>query len=149
MPHRFEKHTIAERKALVLECGKVGAKVLALLDAANKHYGTTEVTKVPCGVRNKPSILVTGHDLRDMEMLLEQTKGTGVDVYTHGEMLIAHAHPAFKQYENLIANYGTSWANQKDDFPKVQRSGSVYDKLSCAAARGVPRQNLYNRVGRV
>ena len=89
-------------------------------------------------------------------MLLEQTKGTGVDVYTHGEMLIAHAHPAFKQYENLIANYGTSWANQKDEFPKFNgpvlfttNCLVVYDKLPCAAARGVPRQNLYNRVGRV
>ena len=128
---RFEKHTITERKALVLECGKVGAKVLALLDAANKHYGTTEVTKVSCGVRNKPGILVTGHDLRDLEMLLEQTKGTGVDVYTHGEMLIAHAHPAFKQYENLIANYGTSWANQKDEFPKF--NGPVLFTTNCLA----------------
>lgn len=126
---RFEVHTIAERTELVLECGTVGAKVLALLDEANKHYGTTEITKVPCGVKDKPGILVTGHDLRDLEMLLERTKGTGVDVYTHGEMLIAHAHPAFKQYDNLIANYGTSWANQKDEFPKF--NGPVLFTTNC------------------
>jgi len=114
---RFEKHTTEERTALVLECGTVGMKVIALLDEANKYYGTTEIVKVNCSVGKKPGILVTGHDLKDLEMLLEQTKGTGVDVYTHGEMLVAHAHPGFKKYDNLIANYGTSWANQKTEFP--------------------------------
>lgn len=126
---RFEKHTIAERTELVLECGTVGAKMLALLDEANKHYGPTQITKVPCGVGTKPGILVTGHDLRDLEMLLEQTKETGVDVYTHGEMLIAHAHPALKKYGNLIANYGTSWANQKDELPKFH--GPVLFTTNC------------------
>lgn len=126
---RFEKHTIAERTDLVLECGRVGAKVLALLDEANKHYGTTELVTVNCGVGKKPGILVTGHDLKDLEMLLDQTKGTGIDVYTHGEMLIAHAHPFFKKYSNLIANYGTSWANQKDEFPNF--NGPILFTTNC------------------
>ncbi|MDV0440981.1 hydroxylamine reductase [Methanorbis furvi] len=126
---RFEKHSIEERTALVLECGKMGVKMLALLDEANKHYGTTAITKVHCGVGTKPGILVTGHDLKDLEMLLEQTKGTGVDVYTHGEMLIAHAHPDFAKYDNLIGNYGTSWANQKDEFPKF--GGPILFTTNC------------------
>jgi len=114
---RFEKHSFGERAALVMECGKVGAKVLALLESANKRYGATEITKVNCGVGKNPGILVTGHDLRDLFLLLRQTEGKGVDVYTHGEMLIAHAHPCFKKFSHLIGNYGTSWANQKAEFP--------------------------------
>jgi hydroxylamine reductase len=138
---RFEKHTIEERTALVLECGSVGMKVLALLDGANKHYGTTAITKVKCGVGSKPGILVTGHDLKDLEMLLEQTKGTGIDVYTHGEMLISHAYPGFKKYDNLIANYGTSWANQKTEFPLF--NGPILFTTNCLVP---PPKEYENRI---
>ncbi len=114
---RFEKHSFGERAALVMECGTIGAKVLALLESANKRYGTTEITTVSGRVGKNPGILVTGHDLHDLFLLLRQTRGTGVDVYTHGEMLVAHAHPCFKKFDHLIGNYGTSWANQMAEFP--------------------------------
>ena len=138
---RFEKHSFAERAALVIECGTVGAKVLALLETANKVYGTTEITKVTCGVGKNPGILVTGHDLKDLYLLLQQTSGTGVDVYTHGEMLIAHAHPCFKKFDHLIGNYGTSWANQKAEFPSF--NGPILFTTNCL----VPPPDTYkNRI---
>ena len=103
--------------ALVLKTGSYGVKTMALLDAANTaRYGTPEITKVNIGVRSNPAILVSGHDLVDLEQLLEQTRGTGVDVYTHGEMLPAHAYPAFKKYDNFVGNYGNAWWKQLTEF---------------------------------
>jgi hydroxylamine reductase len=103
--------------ALVLETGKYGVDGMALLDQANTAtYGNPEITKVNIGVSNKPGILISGHDLKDMEDLLIQTEGTGVDVYTHGEMLPANYYPAFKKYSNFIGNYGNAWWQQKEEF---------------------------------
>ena len=103
--------------ALVLEAGKFGVEGMALLDKANtESYGNPEITEVDLGVRTNPGILISGHDLRDLEMLLEQTQGTGVDVYTHGEMLPAHYYPKFKKYENFAGNYGNAWWKQKEEF---------------------------------
>ncbi len=106
-----------ELTALVMETGKFGVQVMALLDKANtSSYGNPEITKVNLGVRNNPGILISGHDMKDMEELLKQTEGTGVDVYTHSEMLPAHYYPAFKKYEHFVGNYGSSWWNQINDF---------------------------------
>ena len=103
--------------AMVLECGKFGVEAMALLDAANTGaYGNPEITEVNIGVRNNPGILISGHDLRDLEDLLNQTQGTGVDVYTHSEMLPGHYYPAFKKYENFVGNYGNAWWKQKEEF---------------------------------
>ena len=103
--------------ALVMETGKFGVSAMALLDKANTTtYGNPEITKVNIGVRNNPGILISGHDLRDMEDLLVQTEGTGVDVYTHREMLPANYYPAFKKYKHFVGNYGSSWWMQKEDF---------------------------------
>ena len=103
--------------ALVLETGKFGVSAMALLDGANtSKYGTPQVTEVNIGVRKNPAILISGHDLVDLEQLLEQTKGTGVDVYTHSEMLPAHYYPFFKKYDNLAGNYGNAWWKQIDEF---------------------------------
>ncbi len=102
---------------LVLETGRFGVKVMELLDRANTTaYGHPEVTKVSLQTREKPGILISGHDLKDMEELLKQTEGTGVDVYTHGEMLPAHYYPAFKKYKHFVGNYGGAWWNQTQDF---------------------------------
>ncbi|HZK01561.1 MAG TPA: hydroxylamine reductase, partial [Anaerovoracaceae bacterium] len=103
--------------ALVLETGKFGVDAMALLDGANTgKYGSPEISEVNIGVRNNPAILISGHDLTDLEQLLEQTKGTGVDVYTHSEMLPAHYYPFFKKYDNLVGNYGNAWWKQLDEF---------------------------------
>ena len=103
--------------SLVLETGSFGVKVMALLDTANTStYGNPEITKVELGVRNNPAILISGHDLRDLEMLLEQTANTGIDVYTHSEMLPAHYYPAFKKYPHFAGNYGNAWWKQKEEF---------------------------------
>ena len=103
--------------ALALKTGEWGVKGMALLDRANTGaYGNPEITKVNLGVRKNPGILVSGHDLRDLEMLLEQTEGTGVDVYTHGEMLAAHYYPKFKKYSHFAGNYGNAWWKQKEEF---------------------------------
>lgn len=103
--------------ALVMETGKFGVSAMALLDKANTTtYGNPEITKVNIGVRNNPGILISGHDLRDMEDLLVQTEGTGVDVYTHSEMLPANYYPAFKKYKHFVGNYGSSWWQQKEEF---------------------------------
>lgn len=102
---------------LVLETGSYGVKVMALLDKANtESYGNPEITEVKIGVSNKPAILISGHDLKDMEELLKQTEGTGVDVYTHSEMLPAHYYPAFKKYKHFIGNYGNAWWKQREEF---------------------------------
>ena len=103
--------------ALALKAGEWGVKGMALLDTANTSaYGHPEITKVDLGVRQNPGILISGHDLRDLEMLLEQTAGTGVDVYTHGEMLPAHYYPKFKKYPHFAGNYGNAWWKQKEEF---------------------------------
>jgi len=100
---------------LVLECGKRGVSTLALLDKANTEtYGNPEPTAVNIGVRDRPGILISGHDLRDLEQLLEQTKGMEVNVYTHGEMLPANSYPAFKKHDNFVGNYGSSWWKQNE-----------------------------------
>jgi len=112
-----DKLSADELVALVLETGKYGVQVMALLDKANTAtYGNPEITKVNIGVRNNPGILISGHDLRDMEDLLEQTQGTGVDVYTHSEMLPANYYPAFKKYEHFVGNYGNAWWKQREEF---------------------------------
>ena len=137
--------------SLALEVGKNGVAVMQLLDKANTDaYGEPEITKVNIGVRKNPAILVSGHDLRDLEMLLEQTKGTGVDVYTHSEMLPAYSYPAFKKYENFVGNYGNAWWQQKDEFEKfngpilmttnciVPPKESYKDRLYTTGATGYP-----------
>ena len=109
--------TVDDLVALTLETGKYGVDVMAMLDAANTGaYGNPEITEVNIGVRNNPAILISGHDLKDLEQLLKQTEGTGVDVYTHGEMLPAHYYPAFKKYDHFVGNYGNAWWKQKEEF---------------------------------
>ncbi len=137
--------------ALVMETGKYGVQGMALLDKANTAaYGNPEITRVNLGVRNNPGILVSGHDLRDLEMLLEQTQGTGVDVYTHSEMLPAHYYPAFKKYPNFVGNYGNAWWKQKEEFEAfhgpilmttnciVPPRDSYKDRLYTTGAAGYP-----------
>ncbi|MDD2344910.1 MAG: hydroxylamine reductase [Bacteroidales bacterium] len=122
--------SVDELVSLVLECGKNGVSVMALLDKANTQaYGNPEITKVNLGVRNNPAILVSGHDLKDMEELLIQTQGTGVDVYTHSEMLPTHYYPEFKKYPNLVGNYGSSWWHQVEDFETF--NGPVLFTTNC------------------
>ena len=116
--------------SLTLECGKYGVEGMAILDKANTSaYGNPEITSVNIGVRNNPGILVSGHDLKDLEMLLEQTKGTGVDVYTHSEMLPAHYYPFFKKYDNFVGNYGNAWWKQKEEFEKF--NGPILMTTNC------------------
>ena len=137
--------------ALTLETGKYGVNGMALLDKANTGaYGNPEITKVNLGVGKNPGILVSGHDLRDLEMLLEQTQGTGVDVYTHSEMLPAHYYPAFKKYPNFVGNYGNAWWKQKEEFEAfhgpilmttnciVPPKESYKDRLYTTGAAGYP-----------
>jgi len=112
-----DKLGVSEYVSLVLECGKYGVDAMALLDKANTTaYGNPEITKVNIGVRNNPAILISGHDLKDMEQLLAQTEGTGVDVYTHSEMLPANYYPAFKKYSHFVGNYGNAWWLQDKEF---------------------------------
>ena len=116
--------------ALTLETGKYGVDVMALLDKANtSRYGNPEITKVNIGVRNNPAILISGHDLRDMEDLLKQTEGTGVDVYTHSEMLPANYYPAFKKYDHFVGNYGNSWWKQNEEFESF--NGPILFTTNC------------------
>lgn len=125
-----EELSVDELVALVLETGKYGVEVMALLDAANTSaYGNPEATQVNVGVRNNPGILISGHDMRDMEDLLKQTEGTGVDVYTHSEMLPAHYYPAFKKYKHLVGNYGNSWWKQKEEFESF--NGPILFTTNC------------------
>ncbi len=115
---------------LVLECGKYGVEVMALLDQANtESYGHPELTEVNLGVRNNPGILISGHDLKDMEELLKQTEGTGVDVYTHSEMLPANYYPAFKKYEHFVGNYGNAWWQQDKEFTSFK--GPILMTTNC------------------
>ena len=124
--------------ALTLETGKVGVDGMALLDSANTGtYGHPEITKVNIGVRNNPGILVSGHDLKDLELLLKQTEGTGVDVYTHSEMLPAHYYPAFKKYSHFAGNYGHAWWKQKEEFESFK--GPILMTTNCI----VPPKDSY------
>ncbi len=123
---------VADMIGLVLQAGEIGVKVMALLDTANTQtYGNPEITMVNIGVRNNPAILISGHDLRDMEDLLEQTQGTGVDVYTHSEMLAAHYYPAFKKYEHFAGNYGNAWWKQREEFETF--NGPILFTTNCIA----------------
>lgn len=123
---------------LVMETGKVGVDTLALLDKANTDvYGNPELSSVSLGVRNNPAILISGHDLKDLEELLIQTQGTGVDVYTHGEMLPAHYYPAFKKYDHFVGNYGNSWWKQGEEFDKF--NGPILMTTNCL----VPPKDSY------
>jgi len=116
--------------ALTLKTGEYGVKAMALLDEANtSKYGNPEITSVNIGVRNNPAILISGHDLTDLEQLLEQTKGTGVDVYTHSEMLPAHYYPAFKKYDNFVGNYGNAWWKQLEEFETFK--GAILFTTNC------------------
>ena len=143
--------SVEELIALTMETGKHGVSGMALLDKANTEaYGNPEITKVNIGVGTNPGILVSGHDLRDLEMLLEQTQGTGVDVYTHSEMLPTHYYPAFKKYPNFIGNYGNAWWKQKEEFESfngpilmttnciVPPKDSYKDRLYTTGAAGYP-----------
>lgn len=143
--------SVEELIALTMETGKHGVSGMALLDKANTEaYGNPEITKVNIGVGTNPGILVSGHDLQDLEMLLEQTQGTGVDVYTHSEMLPAHYYPAFKKYPNFIGNYGNAWWKQKEEFESfngpilmttnciVPPKDSYKDRLYTTGAAGYP-----------
>ena len=136
---------------LTMETGKFGVDGMALLDGANTGaYGNPEMTKVNIGVGSNPGILISGHDLRDLEMLLKQTEGTGVDVYTHSEMLPAHYYPELKKYKNLVGNYGNAWWKQKEEFEKfngpilmttncvVPPAESYKDRLWTTGATAVP-----------
>lgn len=130
--------TADELTALTLETGKYGVDTMALLDRANTStYGDPEITKVNIGVRNNPAILISGHDLHDLEMLLKQTEGTGVDVYTHSEMLPAHYYPAFKKYSHFVGNYGNAWWKQKEEFETFR--GPVLFTTNCI----VPPKDSY------
>ena len=116
--------------ALALETGKFGVQGMALLDKANTTaYGNPEITEVELGVRNRPGILISGHDLRDLEMLLEQSAGQGIDIYTHSEMLPAHYYPAFKKYPHFAGNYGNAWWKQKEEFEKFH--GPILMTTNC------------------
>lgn len=145
--------SVDELVALTLETGKFGVEVMALLDKANTStYGHPEMTKVNIGVHKNPAILISGHDLRDMEDLLIQTEGTGVDVYTHSEMLPANYYPAFKKYKHLVGNYGNAWWKQKEEFesfngpilfttncivPPMEKAG-YRDRIYTTGASGLP-----------
>lgn len=143
--------TVNDLIALTMEVGKYGVSGMALLDGANTGaYGNPEITRVNIGVGKNPGILVSGHDLRDLELLLEQTQGTGVDVYTHSEMLPAHYYPAFKKFPNFVGNYGNAWWKQKEEFESfngpilmttnciVPPKDSYKDRLYTTGAAGFP-----------
>ncbi|WP_425278655.1 hydroxylamine reductase [Defluviitalea saccharophila] len=128
--------------ALTMETGKHGVDVMALLDKANTStYGHPEITKVNIGVRNNPGILISGHDLKDMEELLKQTEGTGVDVYTHSEMLPANYYPAFKKYDHFVGNYGNAWWKQNEEFEKF--NGPILMTTNCLVP---PKDSYKDRV---
>ncbi|MNW37355.1 Hydroxylamine reductase [compost metagenome] len=128
--------------ALVMETGKFGVDAMSLLDQANTStYGHPEITKVNIGVRNRPGILISGHDLKDLEELLQQTEGTGVDVYTHSEMLPAHYYPAFKKYDHFVGNYGNAWWKQASEFDDF--NGPILMTTNCIVP---PKPSYLNRI---
>lgn len=153
MASTTENHSVDEMVALVMKAGECAVTTMATLDAANTGaYGNPEITEVNLGVGDKPGILISGHDLKDMEELLEQTQGTGVDVYTHGEMLPANYYPAFKKYDNLKGNYGSSWWHQNSDFESfngpilmttnciipIKKSNSYQERIYTTGTAGYP-----------
>ena len=128
----------------VLETGKFGVDAMALLDKANTQaYGNPELTKVNIGTENRPGILISGHDLKDLEQLLEQTEGTGIDVYTHGEMLPAHYYPQLKKYKHLVGNYGNAWWKQKEEFETF--NGPIVFTTNCIVPPS-PKASYKDRV---
>jgi hydroxylamine reductase len=132
--------TVDEMVAMVMKCGEVAVNTMALLDEANTSvYGHPEITEVNIGVRNNPGILISGHDLKDMEELLKQTEGTGVDVYTHGEMLPANYYPAFKKYDHFAGNYGGSWWHQNKEFESF--NGPIVLTTNCLIP--LKKENTY------
>lgn len=132
--------TVDDLFALTLKTGEYGVKGMALLDEANTSaYGQPEITKVDIGVRNRPGILISGHDLKDLELLLEQTEGKGVDVYTHGEMLPAHYYPFFKKYSHFAGNYGNAWWKQREEFDSF--NGPILMTTNCV----VPPKDSYKK----
>lgn len=152
--HEFMQHalaTIATSKPavnelidLVMKTGEFGVKTMALLDTANtSRYGQPEMTRMNIGVRNRPGILISGHDLRDLEDLLEQTKDQGVDVYTHSEMLPGHYYPAFKKYEHFVGNYGNAWWKQREEFSTF--NGPILFTTNCIVPP-LPNANYKDRV---
>ena len=125
-----EQHSADEWTNFVIETGKTGVQAMALLDKANTtRYGNPEITKVNIGVGKRPGILISGHDLHDIEDLLKQTEGTGIDVYTHGEMLPAHYYPAFKKYNHFVGNYGNAWWKQREEFESF--NGPIIFTTNC------------------
>ncbi|MCP4343130.1 MAG: hydroxylamine reductase [Desulfobulbaceae bacterium] len=153
MASTTEDHTVDEMVALVLKAGECAVTTMAALDEANTStYGHPEITEVNLGVSDKPGILISGHDLKDLEELLIQTQGTGVDIYTHGEMLPANYYPSFKKYENLKGNYGSSWWHQNKDFETfngpilmttnciipIKESNSYKDRMYTTGMAGYP-----------
>jgi hydroxylamine reductase len=132
--------SVDEMVGLVMKCGEVAVTTMALLDEANtKTYGNPEITEVNLGVRKNPGILISGHDLKDMDELLKQTDGTGVDVYTHGEMLPANYYPAFKKYAHFVGNYGGSWWHQNEEFESF--NGPILLTTNCLIP--VKKTNTY------
>ncbi len=134
--------TVDDLVAMVMRCGEMGVQTMALLDDANTStYGHPEPTQVNIGVREGPAILVSGHDLRDLDDLLQQTEGKGINVYTHGEMLPANAYPAFKKYPHLVGNYGSSWWHQRDEFEAF--GGPIVMTTNCLVE---PRDSYRDRI---
>lgn len=134
--------SVDELVALVLECGKYGVDAMALLDKANTtSYGNPEITKVNIGVKNNPGILISGHDLKDMEELLKQTEGTGIDIYTHSEMLPANYYPEFKKYKHLVGNYGNAWWKQNQEFESF--NGPILMTTNCIVT---PKASYKDRI---
>lgn len=130
--------------ASVLETGRIGVEAMALLDTANTQaYGNPELTKVNIGTGSRPGILISGHDLKDIEMLLQQTEGTGIDVYTHGEMLPAHYYPQLKKYKHLVGNYGNAWWKQKEEFETF--NGPIVFTTNCIVPPS-PKASYKDRV---
>jgi hydroxylamine reductase len=128
--------------ALIMETGKYGVNTLALLDQANTTtYGSPEITSVTAGVRQNPGILISGHDLKDLDELLKQTEGTGIDIYTHGEMLPAHYYPAFKKYPHFVGNYGNAWWKQAEEFEKF--NGPILMTTNCLVP---PKESYKDRL---
>jgi hydroxylamine reductase len=135
----LDELTVDEMTTLVLECGAMGVRTMALLDEANTStYGNPEITNVDIGTRDRPGILISGHDLLDLEQLLKQTEGKGIDIYTHGEMLPANAYPKLKSYDHLVGNYGGSWWRQKDEFESF--NGPILLTTNCL----VPPKDSYS-----
>ncbi|MCS3923666.1 hydroxylamine reductase [Methanosalsum natronophilum] len=134
--------SVDDLTGLVLECGDVSLTTLQLLDKANSQvYGHQQPTEINIGTRENPGILISGHDLKDLEQLLEQSQGTGVDIYTHGEMIPAKAYPSFKKYDNFIGNYGNAWWKQKEEFDKF--NGPILMTTNCLV---LPKKSYIDRI---